>query len=106
MFSYLYNFAATIPCNQGADGNINGIPTGLPTTCANNTTLQPLLAIVFGVIAAVAVLIIIIQGIRFVLSQGDPQKSAAARKGVIYAVVGLGVAVSAEVIVNFVIGRI
>ena len=62
--------------------------------------------IVFGVIAAVAVLIIVIQGIRFVLSAGDSQKAADARKGVIYAAVGLVVALSAEVVVRVVIGKL
>jgi hypothetical protein len=57
-------------------------------------------------LAAIAVLIIVIQGIRFVLSQGDSQKAADARKGVIYAVIGLVVALLAEAVVRLVIGRL
>ena len=78
----------------------------IPTPAANQSTLTSVLSIVFGVIAAVAVLIIVIQGIRFVLSAGDSQKAADARKGVIYAAVGLVVALSAEVVVRVVIGKL
>lgn len=80
--------------------------TNLPTVTANQPTLTNLLSVVFGVIGAVTVLIIIVQAIRFILSDGDSQKAAEARKGVIYAAVGLGVVVSAEIIIRFVIGRL
>ena len=94
-------FAAALGCPTSSD--VNGISTGLPTTCANNDSLQLILGIIFGVIAAVAVLIIVIQGIKFMLSSCEPQKAADASKGIIYALVGLGVALSAEVMVHFVI---
>lgn len=95
-------FAQTIKnCNDGGD-----CLTNLPEVNADSTSVGALLGIVFGVIGAVAVVIIIVQGIRFILSGGDPQKATDARKGVIYAAVGLGVAVSAEIIVQLVVGRI
>jgi type IV secretory pathway VirB2 component (pilin) len=80
--------------------------TEVPEVAASPESLQTILAVVFGVIAAVAVLIIIIQGIKFVLSSGDPQKAADARKGIIYALVGLAVALTAEAIVFVVLGRL
>ncbi len=104
MIMAIWNFAATLDCPTTSA--VNGIPTGLPTTCANNDSLQAVLGIVFGVIAAVAVLIIVIQGIKFMLSSGEPQKAADARKGIIYALVGLGVALSAEAVVRLVIGKL
>lgn len=101
----MINYIAQIQnCAQG-DNSANCL-TNLPVVDASNTTLQSVLGVIFGVIAAVAVIIIVIQGIRFVLSGGDPQKAADARKGIIYAVVGLGVAISAELIVRFVIGSV
>ncbi len=99
-------FAATSDCPVNPTSAFNGVPTGLPTTCAGTTSLQSILGIVFGVIAAVAVLIIVIQGIKFMLSNGEPQKAADARKGIIYALVGLGVALSAEAVVRLVIGKL
>ncbi len=80
--------------------------TNLPEVAADDTSLDNLLSIVFGVIAAVAVIIIVIQGIRFVLSSGDPQKAADARKGVIYSLVGLVVVLLAEAITLLVVGRL
>jgi hypothetical protein len=61
-----------------------------------------LLQIVFGLAGSIAVLVIVIAGIMFILSQGDPQKSAKARNTIIYAGVGLGLMVSAFSIVSFI----
>lgn len=90
-------------CPAGDDGQCL---TKLPVVAADSTSLGRILSIVFGVIAAVTILIIVIQGIKFVLSNGDPQKAADARKGVIYALVGLAVALTAEAIVFVVIGKL
>ncbi len=80
--------------------------TGLPTPDASSGNLHNLLQIVFGTMAVLAVLIVVIAGLNFVSSQGDPQKAARAREVIIYALIGLIVAVSAEVIVTFVLGRL
>ena len=61
-----------------------------------NTTL--------GVAGAIAVLIIVIAGFRYIVSQGDSSQVAAARNAILYAVVGLVVIMLAFAIVNFVIG--
>ena len=99
----LHYFSAIKNCPTGGGADCL---TKLPQTQTTPTTINSVLSIVFGVIAAVAVLIIVIQGIRFVLSAGDSQKAADARKGVIYAAVGLVVALSAEVVVRVVIGKL
>jgi uncharacterized membrane protein len=80
--------------------------TKLPEVAANKSSLDSFLGVLFGVIAAIAVLIIVLQGIRFVLSSGDSQKAADARKGIIYALVGLAVSLAAEAITQIVIGRL
>jgi TRAP-type C4-dicarboxylate transport system permease small subunit len=99
-------FAATTPssgvtCPDGSDN----CSTGLPTVSANSDALQLVLQIVFGIAAAVAVLYIVIGGFRYVISNGDPSGAAKARNTVIYAVVGLAVAVSAEALVTFVLAN-
>ena len=73
--------------------------TNIPQVAADNSTLTTGLGIVFAIIGVVSVIIIIVQGINFVLSKGEPDKAASARKGVIYAVIGLGISVSANIIV-------
>ena len=80
--------------------------THIPKVPASLDNLQTILQIVFAVIGAVALVFIILAGLQFVTSQGDPNSAAKARQTAIYAVIGLVVALSAEVIVTFVLGRI
>jgi len=68
--------------------------------------IQQALAIVFAVIGAFAVLIVTVSGLRYVLSAGDPQKIARAKDGIIYSLVGLAIAIFAESIIYFVVGRL
>jgi hypothetical protein len=78
----------------------------LPTAAADTTAIQTVLGIVFGIIGALALLMIVVSGLRYVLSAGDPQKTAQARNGIIYALVGLVIAITAEGIVHFLVGRL
>ena len=80
--------------------------TGLPMVAANSSQLQGFLQILFGVLAAVAVLIITIAGLRFIFESTNPQETARARNTIIYAVLGLIIALSGEAIVSFVLGRL
>ncbi len=68
--------------------------------------IKIVLQVVFGTMGAVAILIIVIAGLQYILSQGDPQKTARAKDAILYAVIGLVVAILAQVIVSFVLGRI
>lgn len=81
-------------------------PGALPTNSTNANTLQTILGIIFGILGAFALLVIVISGFRYILSAGDPEKATKARNGIIYALVGLVVAISADAIVSFVIKRI
>lgn len=80
--------------------------TGLPRAQANNTTLSTILNTVFGVVASMAVLIVVIGGFRYILARGDPNGTAQARNTILYAVIGLIVTLAAYSIVTFVIGRV
>jgi len=55
------------------------------------------------VIGAISVIMIIIGGLRYVLSGGDSGNVTAAKNTILYAVVGIIVAILAYAIVNFVI---
>lgn len=79
---------------------------GLPEVSANEATAQKVLAIVFGLAAAVAILVILIASFNIVTGGGDPEKIARGKKAVIYSLVGLAVALSAEAIVYIVLGGI
>jgi type IV secretory pathway VirB2 component (pilin) len=80
--------------------------TNLPQGAASSSNLQHILQIVIGTLAAVAVLIIVIAGLNFVTAGGDSQKVAKARGTIVYALVGLVIAISAEAIVTFVLGNV
>lgn len=67
------------------------------------TRVTGFIAIVAGVIA---VIMIIVAGIRFTTSHGDPQGVAGARNTLLFAVIGLIVIVVAQSIVVFVVNNI
>ena len=71
-----------------------------------NNFLKKIINILLFVIGAIAVLMIIIGGLRYVLSAGDQNAVTSAKNTILYAVVGLVVAVMAYAIVNFVLGSL
>lgn len=101
-------FAVTADCSEGS-GTLK-CETGLPAVGGSkgvsNHQVGQLLTIVFGVIAAVAVLMIVIAGFRLVMAQGNPQEIAKARNTIVYALIGLVVALTAEAIVAFALGKV
>lgn len=76
-----------------------------PEVDANQDTLNTILTIAFSVIGAVAVLFMVIAGVRYITSQGDPAKMTAAKNQILYTAIGLILAVMSGIIVNYVIGR-
>lgn len=103
-------YTSTSQITNCADGSASNdgasCLTNIPQVSADSGTLTDILSIVFGVMSAVAVIIIVVQAIKFVLSAGDPDKVANARKGIIYALVGLVISLSANAIVVFVLARV
>lgn len=81
-------------------------PNVLPQPGANTGAFKAALSIVFGLVGALAFLMIVISGLRYILSGGDPQRMSKAKDGIIYALVGLVIAITAEAIVNFVVSKI
>jgi len=58
------------------------------------------------IIGAIAVIVIVVGGLRFVLSGGNPATTKQARETILYAVVGLVLAIMAYAIINFVFGQL
>lgn len=58
------------------------------------------------IVGAAAVLMIVVGGLRYVMSNGDSGKIKSAKDTVMYAVIGIIVAVSSYAIFNFVLARI
>ncbi len=78
--------------------------------CANkdntdaNSAVENIVKILLFVLGIIAVIVIIIGGLRYVVSGGDANAVKGAKDMILYAVVGLIVAIMAYAIVSFVVG--
>lgn len=72
-------------------------PDGVLTKIAN------IFALIVGIIS---VFMLILSGLRYVLSAGDASKTASARSGIIYAAVGVVVASIARFIVGLILAKL
>jgi hypothetical protein len=86
--------------------NINGITKELPQVSADQARIQSALNVVFAITGAVAVMMVVIGGIKYGASQGDPQAVSKAKGTIIYALVGLVISIFAVAIVDFVFGNV
>jgi glucose uptake protein GlcU len=90
------------------------VTTGITAACATACNTKTTLAGVFGEVAniliflvgAVSVIMIIIGGLRYVTSNGDSKNVESAKNTLLYAVIGLIVAIVSYAIVNFVVTNI
>jgi hypothetical protein len=82
-----------------ADGSTN------PLTGPNGV-IRKVSTILATVGAVTAVILILFGGFRYIISNGDAQKTATARNTVVGALVGLAIIAAAQSIVIFVIGRL
>ena len=78
----------------------------LPHAAANGNTVRAIISIAISITAAISLLFITIGGMRYILSRGDPQAVGKAKGTIIYALIGLVIAIIAQAIVSFVFVRI
>ena len=64
------------------------------------------LNLMFIAIAGISTIVLVIQGILYSLSAGEPEKTGKALSGIIYALVGLVVATTAWSLVNFTLDKV
>jgi hypothetical protein len=83
-------------------------PGNLPQidTSNNSANIGIIMGIAFGIAGALALLMISVSGLRYITSAGNPEKTAKAKNGIIYSLVGLIIAISAEAIVVFVVNNL
>ena len=77
---------------------------GLPQI--DQPSVTDTIGFVMLIIGLIALLMIVLQGMRYALSQGNPEKTAQAKNGIIYSLVGVLVAFSSWGLVQFVLGRL
>ena len=78
---------------------------GLPKAPAEDL-VDGVLNLTFIILGGISLIVMVLQGIKYSLSSGNPEQTNQARNGIIYALVGLTVAISAWSIVNFAIERV
>ena len=81
--------------------NSAGADTGAETDVTN--TVGTALNVVFGIVAIIAVVMIVIGGVSYTTSQGDPGKVKKGNDTIMYGIIGLVISILAFAIVNFVL---
>lgn len=96
-------------CSKGGGAN-NNSSAGTSAVCGAEskdnlqTMIKNVINVLLFLIGIIAVIMIIIGGIRYTTSNGDASSTKGAKDTILYAVVGLVVAIMAFAIVNFVVG--
>jgi hypothetical protein len=86
---------------QGGINSVGGNEGGNSITLG--TRIKTIVNILLYIIGAVAVVMIVIGGVRYTTSNGDSAAVKGAKDTILYAVIGIVVSVLAYAIVNFVI---
>lgn len=111
-------YAAAIDCNNPptskeeaqcgacqAAGNLSNCdPSGAPKTLSDTIATVINILSVFG--GALAVIMLIIGGFRYIVSAGNAEQAKNARSTILYAIIGLVIVATAQLIVHFVINGI
>lgn len=92
MTEYLYTFLAAVSKND----------VNIPKAELDDAQMSGLLTLVFGVAAAVAIIFIILGGIKYSISQGNASDLQKAKDMIVYALVGLVIVMFGFTIVQFV----
>ena len=83
----------------------NAVDSITPSGTSTDLTslLQLIINSLIGIVGVAAVIMLIIGGFRYVFSQGNEKSVNAAKDTILYAIIGIVVAILAFAIVNFVI---
>jgi magnesium-transporting ATPase (P-type) len=95
-------FAAVNPKTKVQEG-VTAAGGDPAATTSLNTLIQNVINVLLFIIGAIAVIMIIVGGIEYVTSAGDPAKTKKAKDTILYSIVGLVIALLAYAIVNFVL---
>jgi hypothetical protein len=86
---------------------INPNEIGVPTTITTpGQGLAKVVALLMQIIGLLSVVMIIVGGLLMVLASGNPARFKQGREAVIYAIVGIAIAISGYAIVTYISGSI
>lgn len=101
------------PFSGSSQEACQGANLGSSGTCekdASGKKINSLVAMVINllsfIVGVIAVIMIIVNGLRFITSSGDTNSVTAARNGIIYAIIGLVFVAFAQIIVRFVLTKL
>lgn len=92
----------------GANFDISGNSGTCPNnanTGSLNTILTLIINIFSAIVGVIAVIMIIVGGLRYITSGGDSNKVSAAKSTLLYAIIGLVIVALAQLIVHFVLNE-
>lgn len=102
-------YADSVTCPPGS------VRTSAPTAVECNVEesdrsvwdiTKQIINVIIAVLGIVAVIVIVLGGVSYVTSQGDPAKTKKAKDTILYGIIGLVVALLAYAIVNFVLASL
>lgn len=97
--------AVQAACGDPATGGVvGGIACG-PQSISAQDGVQRAINFLLYLVGVISLIVVVVGALRYVLSGGNPQATAAAKDTIMYAVIGLVVALLAYAIVNFVLTR-
>lgn len=106
-FLTLNSFATNTIFNSGVQGGADrGRGVGVPTTLfgdGNTGIFTQMINMMLFAVGILSVVMLIYGGLRYILSNGDSKKVDAAKNTILYAIVGLIIALLAYAIINFII---
>ncbi len=92
------NFTSGSGCDTSTDGSNGGLNLG---------SVMRLIINIFSVIVGfVAVIMIIIGGVKYITSGGDSNNITGAKNTIVYAIIGLIIVALAQVLVHFVLNKL
>jgi hypothetical protein len=80
--------------------------SGFPQAKADSGAMTHIFTIVLMTLAGIAVLFVILGGVRYILSQGDPQATSKAKNTVLTAIIGLVIVIVAQAVVSLVVSKL
>lgn len=93
------------PDPNSFDPDLSSLPNSSSSGISSDT-IRTIVSIVFGIAGALALLFIVIGGLRYILSAGNPEAASQAKNTILYALVGLIITMAAYGIVAFVISKV
>lgn len=79
---------------------------GLPNVTPTSSTIETIATFFFGLVGALSVLFLAIGGFKYATSSGSPEGLKQAKGTITYAIIGLVVALFAQVIIGFVVSAV